>query len=68
MAHYCSMQERAIPDVFLKLRNAPLSDDDKKHIVTRLTKEGFLDESRYARAFANDKFKKTSEMARSCME
>jgi regulatory protein len=57
MAHYCSMQERAVSDVLLKLRNTPLSDDDKNHIVATLKKEGFLDEARYARAFANDKFK-----------
>jgi regulatory protein len=57
MAHYCSVQERAVSDVLLKLRNTPLSDDDKNHIVATLKKEGFLDEARYARAFANDKFK-----------
>jgi len=56
MAHYCSSQERAIFDVFLKLRNAPLSSDDKEYIVEKLKKEGFIDESRFAKAFANDKF------------
>lgn len=57
MAHYCSMQERAISEVVLKLRSASLSADDVDHIIERLKKEGFLDEFRYAKAFVNDKFK-----------
>ena len=57
MAHYCSMQERAVYDVLLKLPSASLSEDDKDYIIEKLKKEGFLDEERFARAFANDKFK-----------
>ena len=60
MAHYCSMQERAISEVVLKLRSASLSADDVDHIIERLKKEGFLDEFRYAQAFVNDKFKLNS--------
>lgn len=60
MAHYCSLQERAISEVVLKLRSASLSADDVDHIIERLKKEGFLDEFRYAKAFVNDKFKLNS--------
>ncbi len=57
MAHYCSRQERAISEVLLKLRNAPLSQEDNSYIIAFLQKEGFLNETRYACAFCNDKFK-----------
>ena len=60
MAHYCSMQERAISEVVLKLRSASLSAGDVDYIIERLKKEGFLDEFRYAKAFVNDKFKLNS--------
>lgn len=57
MAHFCSMQERAVSEVLQKLQRAPLTETEKVYIIDRLKTEGFVDEHRYARAFVNDKVK-----------
>lgn len=56
MAHYCSAQERAISDVKVKLSRATVSENDIDYIISALQREGFLDETRYAKAFVHDKF------------
>ncbi len=57
MAHFCAFQERARFDVLQKLKKLPISSADQEHIVNLLVAEGFIDEDRYAIAFANDKFR-----------
>lgn len=57
MARFCAFRERAKSEVIQKLRNLPLSVQDREYVVDRLVAEGFLDEVRYAAAFVNDKFR-----------
>ncbi len=57
MAAYCSAAERCIQDVEKKLEKSELEQDACERIISRLLKEKFIDEKRYARAFVNDKFR-----------
>lgn len=57
-AAYCSQAERCRREVADKLRSWGEEDaDEQAQILERLQTEGFLDEQRYARAFANDKLR-----------
>ena len=53
----CAMGERCSHDVQEKLKRMGVDEDAAERIVARLVKEGFIDEERYAQAFANDKFR-----------
>jgi regulatory protein len=55
MAAYCSCAERCIHDLRRKMEawEIPMVEQDK--IIRRLQQEKFIDESRYCRAFVNDK-------------
>lgn len=57
LASYCSAAERCRADVEEKLRKAEASEEEKENILERLVAEGFIDERRYAKAFAADKFR-----------
>jgi len=57
MAAYCSRAERCIHDIRRKLTRWELSTDQQNKIIQHLQKEKFLDESRFCRAFVNDKSK-----------
>ena len=57
MATYCSAAERCIQDVQKKLDKSELEQNACARIISRLLKEKFIDEKRYARAFVNDKFR-----------
>ena len=57
MAAYCSTAERCVQDIQKKLDKAELEPDVCERIISRLLKEKFIDEKRYARAFVNDKFR-----------
>jgi regulatory protein len=57
LAAYCSRTERCVFDVRRKMLAWDISGDEQNRIIQRLTQEKFLDESRYCRAFVNDKFK-----------
>lgn len=54
-AAYCSAAERCIQDVIKKAEPFGLAPEANERIITRLLKEKFIDESRYARSFVNDK-------------
>ena len=56
-ASYCSMAERCIQDVRLKIVSAGATPEMEERIITRLLKEKFIDETRYCRSFVNDKFR-----------
>ena len=57
-AAYCSVAERCKQDVTEKLAAwDPENTDGIGEIVQKLEKEGFLNEERYARAFAGDKLR-----------
>jgi regulatory protein len=53
----CSRQEQCRQDILSKLSKWEVSDPDSEQILELLEQEGFIDNSRYAGSFANDKFK-----------
>lgn len=53
----CSIAERCISEVQVKLLRWNIPADDAAAIVQQLVKARFIDERRYARAFVNDKSK-----------
>lgn len=55
VAAYCSRAERPESAVRKKLAAWELSEDAIKRIIDRLRKEKYLDDSRFARSFINDK-------------
>lgn len=54
---YCAYQERAHQEVRNKLYEYGLSRNDVEEIIAGLITDGFLNEERYARAFAGGKFR-----------
>lgn len=56
-AAYCSTCERCIQEVEKKIKAAGLSEEENERIIARLLKERFIDESRFARYFVNDKLR-----------
>lgn len=57
MAAYCAAAERCKSDIEKKLAKWELEPEDIEQIISRLEKENFLNEERYARAYTNDKYK-----------
>ena len=57
LANYCSRGERCMYDVRKKLDAWEITTSDQEKIIRRLQEGKFLDESRYCRAFVNDKSK-----------
>ena len=55
-AALCSRSEQAPGDIREKLLKWGLSPDDARGVLQELTRQGFIDEQRYARAFVNDRF------------
>ncbi len=55
--HYCAYQERAHTEVRNKLYEYGLYSNDVDEILCYLITEGFLNEERYAKAFAGGKFR-----------
>lgn len=56
-AAYCSTSEHCKADLRTKFDQWGVAEADRKPILDYLTKERYLDESRYVRAFTNDKFR-----------
>ena len=56
-AAYCTLCERCISEVSAKLTAWGVPHCELEKIIARLTDEKFIDESRYCRAFVNDKVK-----------
>jgi regulatory protein len=54
---YCAYQERCHSEVRTKLFEYGLRSSDVDEIITKLILSGFLNEERYARAFAGGKFR-----------
>lgn len=52
---YCAYQERAAREVMLKLRSWKVPASQWEAITGHLKREGFLDDERYARAYARSK-------------
>lgn len=53
----CSTKEYAPSDIFKKLVDWGITEPAAEKIIAQLKKEKFLDEFRFARYFANDKFR-----------
>jgi len=57
MAAYCSTTERCIQEIEKKLTAAGATPEITGRIISRLLKEKFIDEARFARSFVNDKLR-----------
>jgi regulatory protein len=55
MKEWCSTQEICVLEAKIKMRKWNVSETDSDSIILSLTESGYIDEERYARAFANDK-------------
>jgi regulatory protein len=55
--HYCAYQERSHREVKTKLRSFGLSFTQIDDILAQLITDGFLNEERFAKAFAGGKFR-----------
>lgn len=53
---FCAFRERSPNEVFEKGKAWGLSDKESEQLVSLLTKEGFIDEQRFANAYCHDKF------------
>jgi regulatory protein len=56
-ATLCSSSEHCISEIAVKLQRYKLPVNAIQHITSRLLKEGFIDERRYAKAFVRDKYR-----------
>ncbi len=55
--HYCAYQERCHSEVESKLMDLGLNAEERGELISHLIKEGFLNEERFARAYARGKFR-----------
>ncbi|MBI9037080.1 MAG: RecX family transcriptional regulator [Bacteroidales bacterium] len=55
--NYCSYSERCLIDVHAKLSTWNLRENTKEKIIKGLIHDNFISEARYAKSFANGKFK-----------
>lgn len=56
-AALCARKECCRADISAKLRQRKAAPSDVESVISRLEREGFIDEERYARAFVRDKFR-----------
>lgn len=56
-AGYCSMSEHCMSEVVEKIRRYELSSEEQAKLIRHLMDEGYLNESRYVKAFVKDKFR-----------
>ncbi len=57
LEHYCAYQERCTKDVVSKLKDWNIKDSQIDLIVKKLKEENFLNEERFAKAYARGKFR-----------
>jgi regulatory protein len=55
--HYCAYQERSHQEVKNKLDDLELSSPEVEEMISHLITEGYLNEERFAKAFAGGKFR-----------
>src|SRR5690349_11816012 len=55
--HYCAYQERSHQETRKKLYGYGLYSTDVEALISQLITDGFLNEERYAKAFAGGKFR-----------
>jgi len=54
---YCAYQERCQLEVRNKLREFAITPDEREEVIMELIQQNFLNEERYAKAFARGKFR-----------
>lgn len=57
MAALCARSEQCAADIYKKLRGRSLSHSDAMDVIADLEDRGFIDHTRYARSFTNDKMR-----------
>jgi regulatory protein len=57
LTKWCAQQERSQFETRVKLRGLGVSERDTESVIARLISENFLNEDRFARAFAGGKFR-----------
>jgi len=57
VASFCAYQERTLKEVRQKLREWEVADDDAEPVIAELIAQNYLNEERFARAFAGGKFR-----------
>ena len=57
MAALCSRSEQCTPDIRKKLLASGLDENEAEEILEKLKSENFIDDERYARAYAAEKFR-----------
>jgi regulatory protein len=55
--HYCAYQERSHRELRSKLHELGVFSEDAEVIITKMIEQGYLNEERYAKAFAGGKFR-----------
>lgn len=56
-ASYCAHRERTAQDVLARLSGYGLSEEEQGAVVAKLRENDFINEGRYASAFASDRFR-----------
>jgi regulatory protein len=56
-ADYCAVQERCQQDVRIKIRDWGLFSEEAERCIAELISHGFINEERFAKAFAGGKFR-----------
>ena len=56
-AAQCSAGEQCCADIYQKLLRWGVTEEDASEVVARLVSDGFVDDARYARAFAHDRIR-----------
>lgn len=56
-ADYCAIQERCQQDVRVKIRDWGLFGEEAEQCIAELISQGFINEERFAKAFAGGKFR-----------
>ena len=56
-AFFCSRSEHCSSEVFEKLKLWGLQEEDAEPVIEKLTKEKYIDDERFARAYVKDKFR-----------
>lgn len=56
-AGYCSLAEHCTTEVIEKIKRFELTSDDQSKLLKRLLDDGYLNESRYVKAFVKDRFR-----------
>ena len=57
LRHYCAYQERCHEEVRTKLLSLKIYGDDLEEIINKLIEDDFLNEERFAKAYAGGKFR-----------